>query len=1093
MPDGRTCANCGAALPSDAPRGFCPRCLYRLAMDESVQGPSYDPTPRVRGAGASAEAPAPQRLRQFGEYELLEEIGHGGMGVVYKARQRSLDRIVALKLLLFGPYAPPESVKRFRAEAVTTAALQHPNIVAIHEVGFSAGQHFIAMDFVEGRSLSALLQAGPWPARRAAGCVKQIAEAVHYAHEHGILHRDLKPANVLVDTNDQPRLTDFGLARRLEVDSELTASGQVLGSPNYMPPEQATGRRGSVSRRSDVYALGAILYHTLTGRPPFMAGGLVETVQQVLTMEPVSPRLLDPRLPADLETVCLKCLEKEPAKRYPTALALAEDLARYLNGQPVSARPIGLAGKVWRWCRRNPRLAGVGGIALLSVLLGFTGISWQWRRAESKRLEAEAERARAEAGELAARRNAYAADISAAQRALEDDDLRSAQELLDRYRPSRKPENRKQKAEEDLRGWEWRYLWACCQSDEEFTLCQYTNPVTALAGSRDGRWLAVSSGEGDRAKIDLWELPARKRVASVHSRCWPKAMAFSPVANLLAWGTFRTTNKPATLTLWDADIRREVLTVAQPDTVTAVAFSPHGKLLATFNADRDPGVANAGVNLWQADSGALATHFPAAKGSSPQAVLRFSPDGQRLAVGETTGRIRLLDWRAGREELLQGPREGLGVSALAFSPDGRLLASGCSYPDFAIGLWEMATLSAIGKLEGHRKPLNDLVFLPDSQVLVSASEDCAIRFWEVGEKGATRRLQGHLATVNCLALSPDGRVLLSAGEDGTVRGWDPVTRSRPVTRLTLPTRAGPFGGPFTVDGRDLITASKEDPVIAWDLDTGEKKESWPALGTNNLSVALSPDGRWLVVGDWAGAVKIWDCRAGRLVTNFVTLPERPLPIYALAFLTPRRTLYSAASRLGSGRVTVQRWEAPSWREVPVGSMDVSGATWWVESPDQHWQAFPHWDGRVQVWDLAHDRHITTFQAHSSVADKADFSPNGRWLATGGRDGLIKLWEVGSWRWEATLQAHLNLVPSLCFSPDSARLLTGTGSADEVARLWDLETRRTLLRLGHDGTWTSFVRFSPDGNTLVTIGFYGKVELWRAPTFEEIERRENEQE
>jgi len=571
----------------------------------------------------------------------------------------------------------------------------------------------------------------------------------------------------------------------------------------------------------------------------------------------------------------------------------------------------------------------------------------------------------------------------------------------------------------DLRGWEWRYLWACCQSDEQFTLCQYTNSLTGLAGSRDGRWLAVRSGQDDSAKTDLWDLPARKQVASVHSRCWPKGMAFSPVSNLLAWGTRETTNEPPRLTLWNADTRREVFTFTQPDTVTAVAFSPDGKLLATFNADPDVGVANAGVNVWQTDSGTLVTRFPAAKAWSPRAILCFSPDGNRLAVGETTGRIRLLDWRTGHEEALQEPREGLGVSALAISPDGRLLAASCAYPDFAIRLWDMATPASIGELEGHRKPLTDLVFLPDSQVLVSASEDCTIRLWDVREQRATRRLQGHLATVNCLALSPDGSVLYSAAEDGTVRGWDSVSASQERTHLTLPTRAGSLGGPFTADGRHLITASKDDPVIAWDLETGQEKESWPAFGTNNLSVALSPDGRWLVVGDWAGAVKIWDCHARQLVTNFVTLPERPLPIYALAFLTPDRALYSAATLLGAAKLTVQRWEPPSWREVPIGSMDISRALWWAESADRQWQAFPDWDGRVQVWDLANDRHVTTFQAHSSVADTAAFSPNSRWLATGGRDGLIKLWEVGSWRLEATLQAHLNLVGSLSFSPAPA--------------------------------------------------------------------------
>jgi serine/threonine protein kinase len=375
-----TCPECGAELPAGTAVGQCPNCLLALGL----VGAEAEPV-RQRAAVRSQAAKADNRPKandlcldpdplplatRFGDYELLEEIGHGGMGVVYKARQKSLDRIVALKLLMFGPHAPPESVKRFRAEAVATAALQHPHIVAIHEVGLCAGQHFLVMDFVEGPSLARLIGNQPLPARRAAGYVRTIAEAIHYAHERGLLHRDLKPSNVLIDANDQPRVTDFGLAKRLEGDSELTVSGQVLGSPNFMPPEQAAGKRGTVSRRSDVYALGAILYHALTGRPPFVGEGLADTVQQVLNVEPVSPRVLNPRLPADLETVCLKCLEKEPAKRYATAQLLAQELGRFLEGKPVLARPVGRLSKAGRWCRRNPHLAGATGAALLSLLLG---------------------------------------------------------------------------------------------------------------------------------------------------------------------------------------------------------------------------------------------------------------------------------------------------------------------------------------------------------------------------------------------------------------------------------------------------------------------------------------------------------------------------------------------------------------------------------------------------------------------------------------------------------------------------------------------------------------------------------------------------
>lgn len=369
----RTCRDCGAELPPDAPAGLCPRCFYRLGLEGD------DAWPRLPGQDTNdsfSETPVMPDLpanREFGDYELLAEIGHGGMGIVYRARQKSLDRVVALKLLLFGPHAPPESVKRFRAEAVATAALQHPNIVAIHEVGFCDGQHFIAMDHVEGRSLSELLHGGPLPARCAASYVETIAGAIQYAHEHGILHRDLKPSNILIDVNDQPRVTDFGLAKRLEDDSDLTVTGQVLGSPNYMPPEQASGKHGTLGRRGDVYALGAILFHALTGRPPFLGEGLAQTMQQVLNTEPLPPRTLNPAVPTDLETICLKCLQKDPDKRYATARMLAEELSRFLRQEPILARPLGRSGKLWRWCRRKPAVAALSVAVFLLVLMLAVG------------------------------------------------------------------------------------------------------------------------------------------------------------------------------------------------------------------------------------------------------------------------------------------------------------------------------------------------------------------------------------------------------------------------------------------------------------------------------------------------------------------------------------------------------------------------------------------------------------------------------------------------------------------------------------------------------------------------------------------------
>ena len=306
-------------------------------------------------------------LATFGDYELLDEIARGGMGVVYRARQVSLDRVVAVKMLLLGQFAAPSVFQRFRAEAVAAASLQHPNIVAIHEVGTHDGQPFFSMDYVMGRNLADLVRDRPLPARSAAQYLVKIARAVQYAHEHGILHRDLKPANILIDESDEPRITDFGLAKRLEredgtqmsevgssirppssVTQDLTLSGQILGSPNFLPPEQAGGHARAIGPACDIYGLGAVLYYLLTARPPFVAETFESTLFHVLNSEPVPPRQLNPSVPRDLETICLKCLEKDPARRCATAAELADELERWLNGEPIHARPIGQIGRTLR-------------------------------------------------------------------------------------------------------------------------------------------------------------------------------------------------------------------------------------------------------------------------------------------------------------------------------------------------------------------------------------------------------------------------------------------------------------------------------------------------------------------------------------------------------------------------------------------------------------------------------------------------------------------------------------------------------------------------------------------------------------------------
>ncbi|MEW6730767.1 MAG: serine/threonine-protein kinase, partial [Acidobacteriota bacterium] len=366
----RHCPQCNTGLSENAPSGLCPNCLLKLALESSAD------TLQTSGTSLAADI----RITYFGDYELIQEIARGGMGVVYKARQVSLNRTVAIKMMQPGLLASKAEIERFRIEAEAAANLQHPNIVVIHEIGELDGLHYFSMDYVEGENLAQLVSNSTLPVTRAVQYVKIIAEAVHYAHQQGILHRDLKPSNILLDQFDQPRITDFGLAKHIESDSRLTATGAVLGTPSYMPPEQAASQRIAMSAASDVYSLGAILYELLTGRPPFQAATPLDTVMMVLNHEPVSLRMLNPKLDKDIETICLKCLEKDPLRRYQSAQELAEDLKRYLKGEPIKARPIHLSARAWRWSKRNVGIS-VAAVALFLLAVGATisAIGYQQR------------------------------------------------------------------------------------------------------------------------------------------------------------------------------------------------------------------------------------------------------------------------------------------------------------------------------------------------------------------------------------------------------------------------------------------------------------------------------------------------------------------------------------------------------------------------------------------------------------------------------------------------------------------------------------------------------------------------------------------
>ena len=347
-----------------------------------AHNPAVSPSPNAWSARAL-------HLGQLGDYELIDELGRGGMGVVYRARQCSLNRIVALKTTMLPTVAGDEEIARFKNEAEAAANLRHPGIVAVYEVGETEGRHYYSMEYIAGNDLSRLIREHSLPGEQAADYVRQLAEAIQYAHEQGVLHRDLKPSNVLLDSRGAIKITDFGLAKRVHSDSQLTGALTIMGTPSYMPPEQAMPTRGPVGPYSDIYSLGALLYELLTCRPPFRADNPLETIRQVVSDEPIPPRRLNPKIAVDLETICLKCLEKEPSRRYDSAQTLAEELNRYLEGQPILARPLGRIERAWRLARRHPREASLIGAIVFVVCLGAAGVFWQWRRAESNLRSAE--------------------------------------------------------------------------------------------------------------------------------------------------------------------------------------------------------------------------------------------------------------------------------------------------------------------------------------------------------------------------------------------------------------------------------------------------------------------------------------------------------------------------------------------------------------------------------------------------------------------------------------------------------------------------------------------------------------------------------
>jgi serine/threonine protein kinase len=603
-------------------------------------------------------------------YEILSRLGQGGMGVVYKARHQQLNRVVALKMIRAGEHADPDRLARFYVEAEAVARLRHPNLVEIYDLGMANGLPYFVLEYLPGGSLKQLFGQGPQPPRRIAELLAALAQGVHVAHLAGIVHRDLKPANVLLAEDGTAKVTDFGLAKRLELPGQ-TQSGQIIGTPEYMAPEQARGESKSVGPAADIYALGAILYEALTGQPPFRGKGMMETLHKVLGDEPVPPRQLAPSVPADLETVCLKALRKEPKDRYPTAQEFADELNRFLHDEPVRARPLSRLEKLCRWVRRKPTLAGLLAVttglmlmAGLAILLGFFQVRL---RQEHERTE------KALAGEQEARRkekrSLYVNDIYAADRLYHDNQLFRARQLLE-------------DCAADQRGWEWRYLDRLINTDL-LELTGHVQPIHTLAFAPRRRWLVSGSGDGSLA---FWEPGTTKKLLELPGGAGPIWSATFSSDGMRLASVAGSGRDSGTLIVWNlgtgANLKlHEAIRTPLGNRLgkgAALAYHPSKPLLAVATGVRR---GQPGCLLLVDTDGREIRHWP---GSAEQGcvALAWSPDGRRLAASfvsaqtsGATGEIVILDPDRA-EPLHRFEANGGWATALAFHPDGRTLEQG---------------------------------------------------------------------------------------------------------------------------------------------------------------------------------------------------------------------------------------------------------------------------------------------------------------------------------------------------------------------------------------------------------------------------------
>lgn len=975
-------------------------------------------------SSAPLAAAGGQVPRGFGDYELIEEIARGGMGIVFKARNVRLDRVVALKMILAGQFATPAEVRRFRVEAENAGQLDHPHIVPLYEVGEQDGHHFFTMRLVEGGNLAAQVTRFKDDPTAAVELVTAVARAVHYAHQRGVLHRDLKPANILLDGSGHPQVTDFGLSKRLVGERELLTPTGIVGTPSYMAPEQASG--AALSTAIDIFSLGAVLYELLTGRSPFRAETPFDTLVQVIEHEPTRPGALNPRVDRDLETICLKCLEKEPERRYGSAEAMAEDLQLWMIGLPIRARRIGMIERVVKWSRRRPAVAALVAVSAVAAFMIMAGLAFGYMAIakEQGRTEKALEKYKSallseQTALREVRQNSYYQTIALAAPEIRANDVRRADSLLDRC-PT------------ELRRWEWFALKHLCHA--ELTSVALGIEPAAIAFSPDDKILATAGGAlGEPGTVTIRDAVDGHELTSFRGHADTiNGLAFDPSGKRLA-----TAGRDGMVGIWDTSTTRLLLELrGHTLSVNSVIFSPDGKFVASAGDDRT-------IKVWDSATGREWRSFSGHTGSI--LALAFHRGGMLLASAGTDCDIRLWDLEHEANARALHGHSGL-VRGLKFSPDGKLLAS-AAY-DGTARLWSVETGRERFTHRGHMRYVTGIAFSPVGRYVASSSLDGTIRVWDVNSGEVAKILRGHAGGVWGLDFCSDGRRLASIGEDRSIKLWD-------ATGLAL--------------NADIHAVNRPTTIYQASLGGGGKR----------LAICCGGQG-----SDGKQTIEVWDIPRGRLLLSSERIPA---PWASVTLSPDGGTVAYAEGDLRNSQIRVLPVDSGQVRGEL--NRRGSHPTVMTLSSDGHRLAVVTRGNGAFLWDLDSDHSISLredrFLSDGEISNppRPLFDPPGRRLVLAGQHPYRPTAEALG-VFDATTGERLTTIPDMtnpmAFSPDG-RLLIAIDSvrSGQTARIFDVAIGREVARLqGHTGPIVAAV-FSPDGDRILTASRDGTVKVWNA--------------